>query len=188
MKRVILLGHRRVLWGTVMAACLVTSLLVPVSSADANAANPVPYVSQPLVPDAVAPGGPGFTLTVNGTGFVSGSVVNWNDNARATHFVSEGQLTATILDTDIAKPGTASVTVVNPTPGGGTSRTVFFPVAAPTLSVPLARIDFSSAGGNITVVTADFNGDGKLDLATAGYYDSTVRIFLGNGDRTFRIG
>ncbi|PYV15246.1 MAG: hypothetical protein DMG21_15605 [Acidobacteria bacterium] len=35
--------------------------------------NPVPFVNQPLVPSAVAPGGPDFTLTVNGTGFVSGA-------------------------------------------------------------------------------------------------------------------
>ena len=33
--------------------------------------NPVPFVNQPLVPSAVAPGGPDFTLTVNGPGFVS---------------------------------------------------------------------------------------------------------------------
>jgi hypothetical protein len=188
MKSAILLGRQRVLWGTVMAACLLTSSLMLVSSADADAANPVPYVYQPLVPDAAAPGGPGFTLTVNGTGFVSGSVVNWNDSARATHFVSQGQLTATILATDIAKAGTASVNVVNPGPGGGTSAVVFFPITVPTSSVPLARTELDSAGGNIQVVTADFNGDGKLDLATAGYYDSTVRIFLGNGDGTFRIG
>jgi len=45
--------------------------------------NPVPLISQPLVPDAMAPGGAGLTLTVNGTGFVSGSVVNWNGSARA---------------------------------------------------------------------------------------------------------
>ena len=55
--------------------------------------NPVPLISQPLVPDAVPPGGAGFTLTVNGTGFVSGSVVNWNGSARATTFVSNSQLT-----------------------------------------------------------------------------------------------
>ena len=36
--------------------------------------NPVPFVNQPLVPSAVAPGGPDFTLTVNGTGFVSGAI------------------------------------------------------------------------------------------------------------------
>jgi hypothetical protein len=33
--------------------------------------NPVPFVYQPLIPDAVAPGGPSFTLTVNGTTFAS---------------------------------------------------------------------------------------------------------------------
>jgi hypothetical protein len=50
--------------------------------------NPVPLINQPLVPDDVAPGGNGFTLTVNGAGFVSGSVVNWNDSALATTFVT----------------------------------------------------------------------------------------------------
>ena len=38
--------------------------------------NPVPFVNQPLVPDARVPGGSAFALTVRGTGFVSGSVVN----------------------------------------------------------------------------------------------------------------
>jgi hypothetical protein len=50
-------------------------------SLDTGAQNPVPLINQPLVPDAVAPGGAEFTLTVNGTGFVSGSVVNWNGSA-----------------------------------------------------------------------------------------------------------
>src|SRR5207247_7168874 len=90
--------------------------------ATAGAVNPVPLISQPLVPDAVAPGGAGFTLTVNGTGFVSGSVVNWNGSARATTFVSNSQLTATILASDIATASTASVTVINPSPGGGSSN------------------------------------------------------------------
>jgi len=154
----------------------------------AIAANPVPFVNQPLVPDATAPGGSGFTLTVNGTGFVPSSVVLWNGGPRATQFVSQGRLTVTIPATDIAKAGTASVTVVSPGPGGGASGPTFFPVAAPTSSVNFARSDFSSPGGNIQVVTADFNGDGKLDLATATYDDSTVRIFLGNGDGTFIAG
>src|SRR5439155_20312502 len=78
-----------------------------------SAAKPVPLINQPLVPDAVAPGGAGFTLTVNGTGFVSGSVVNWNGSARATTFVNSSQLTATILSSDIATASTVSVTVVN---------------------------------------------------------------------------
>ena len=37
--------------------------------------NPVPLINTPLVPTSVAPGGAGFTLTVNGTGFVSGATI-----------------------------------------------------------------------------------------------------------------
>lgn len=68
---------------------------------------------------ATAPGGAGFTLTVNGTGFVFGAVVNWNGGGRATVFVSAAQVTATILASDVAVAGTASVTVTNPAPVGG---------------------------------------------------------------------
>src|SRR5438876_12422596 len=76
--------------------------------------NPVPFVNQPLVPSAVAPGGPDFTLTVNGTGFVSGATVNWNDTPLATNFVSASQLTATVPAANTALNGTASITVLNP--------------------------------------------------------------------------
>jgi hypothetical protein len=34
-------------------------------------------------------------------------------------------------------------------------------------------------------VTADFNGDGKPDIATTGGYANAIRIFLGNGDGSF---
>jgi FG-GAP-like repeat/FG-GAP repeat len=154
----------------------------------ALAQNPVPLISQPLVPEAVAPGGTGFTLTVNGTGFVSGSVVHWNGGERNTHFVKEGRLTANISGTDIAEAGTATVTVTNPEPGGGTSGTVFFPIHAPTPSVSLARTDFGPTGvWNIYLVTGDFNGDGKLDLAVTEFISSQVQILLGNGDGTFQL-
>jgi hypothetical protein len=151
----------------------------------AFAVNPVPFVNQPLVPDAAAPGGAAFTLTVNGTGFVSGSVVLWNGSPRTTQFVSQGQLTAGILATDIAKAGTASVTVVSPKSGGGRSAVLFFPVADAVPSINFSRTDFPSTGGNVQVVTDDFNGDGKFDLAASTFYDGTVRVFLGNGDGTF---
>src|SRR5262252_6315280 len=89
----------------------------------AVAQNPVALINQPLIPDATRPGGSGFMLTVNGVGFVSTSVVNWNGSARMTTFVSGSQLKANILASDIAAPTTALVTVVNPAPGGGTSNT-----------------------------------------------------------------
>src|SRR5205823_3263599 len=42
-----------------------------------NASNPVPSITS-LSPASATAGAAAFTLTVNGTGFVSGSVVNWN--------------------------------------------------------------------------------------------------------------
>lgn len=64
------------------------------------AQNPIPVINVPLVPGLKAPGAAKFTLTVNGTGFVSGAVVNWNGNARTTTFVNSTQVTASIEATD----------------------------------------------------------------------------------------
>ena len=68
---------------------LMGAILLGLLSALSSAQAPVPFISQPLLPDATAPGGPSFTLTVNGTGFASNSVVQWNASARTTHFVSD---------------------------------------------------------------------------------------------------
>ena len=66
-----------------------------------------------LSPSSAAAGGPAFTLTVNGSNFVNGSVVSWNGANRTTTFVSATQLTAAIPAADIAAAGSASVTVQN---------------------------------------------------------------------------
>lgn len=161
-----------------------TALLLGLVGVFGYAQAPVPLINLPLVPDAVAPGGPDFTLTINGTGFVSDSVVNWNGSARATTFVNESQLTAAIPASDIATASTASVTVVNPVPGG-TSNVVYFPVTAPAASVSLARTEYSAPVDNNQMVTADFNRDGILDLASSDWGSSSVAVWLGRGDGTF---
>ena len=89
--------------------------------------NPVPVLTA-LSPTTATVGGAAFTLTVSGSGFVAGSAVHWNAAARTTMFVSATQLTAAILSADLANAGTAQITVVNPTPGGGTSSAITFTI------------------------------------------------------------
>src|SRR5437879_8679692 len=43
-----------------------------------------------------------------------------------------------------------------------------------------------TGNGPSAIVAGDFNADGKLDLAVVNQTDSTVSIFLGNGDGTFK--
>jgi hypothetical protein len=50
----------------------------------------------------------------------------------------------------------------------------------------LAPVDYTAGASPSAVVTADFNGDGHPDLATANHDSSEVSIFLGNGDGTFQ--
>jgi hypothetical protein len=106
--------------------------------------NPLPFLNQPLVPDSAVPGASGFTLTVNGTSFVSGATVNWNGSSRSTTFISSSQLQATILASDVAKPQTAYVTVTNPSPGGGASPAANFQVTVPAPSALLCNEESQS--------------------------------------------
>jgi len=78
--------------------------------------NPAPGVLS-LSPDRAVAGTAGFTLTVNGTRFVPGSTVLWNNAERATTFVSGTRLIAAVGCSDLAA-GPALVTVSNPLPGG----------------------------------------------------------------------
>jgi hypothetical protein len=84
------------------------------------------------MPNTANAGGPLFTLTVNGSDFVNGSVVQWNGVGRTTSFVSANQLTATIPASDIAAIVPVNVTVFNPAPGGGLSNSLPFTINNPT--------------------------------------------------------
>jgi hypothetical protein len=148
--------------------------------------NPVPFINNPPIPDAAAPGSPGLTLTVNGTGFVSDAIVNWNGSPRATVFVSISQLKATIFASDLSSAGTVSVTVTNPAPGGGTSNAVFFQVTSPRTSAAFANSSTYSSPYAEVVAAADLNGDGILDLVVGSSDASAIVVLLGNGDGTFQ--
>jgi subtilisin family serine protease len=114
-----------------------------------NSINGVPAISS-LSPAQAFIGAGAFTLTVNGGGFSTTSVVKWNGASRTTTYVSATSLQAAILASDVTTIGTASVSVQTPAPGGGTSAAISFPiVAGPTLAVSATTV----AGGSPVTVT-----------------------------------
>jgi hypothetical protein len=148
-------------------------------------ANAVPFLNQPLVPASVLPGSSGLTLKVSGTGFVSGATIDFNGAPLTTTFIDSGHLSALLPATDVATAKTASVKVVNPASGGGASNVVFFQVAAPQSTVSFANAPNSplQISEPFALATADFNEDGKPDLAVAG--GVRLYVMLSNGDGTF---
>ena len=175
--------------GATKSTYLASLFALLASTATLAQTNPVPLINQPLAPMTAAPSGSGFTLTVNGTEFVSDSVVNWNGTALATTFVTDSQLTATVPASDIAAPATNAVTVTNPAPGGGTSNVMYFDVANHASSLVFSDFYsvFSNPAGS-AIIAADFNGDGILDLASSvGVNQGGLLVIeLGNGDGTFQ--
>src|SRR2546430_290837 len=110
-----------------------------------------------ISPSCVTAGSTGFTLTVTGTNFVSTSTVRWGGTSLTTTFVSSTQLTATVPASLIATAGTASITVVNPAPGGGSSNAQTFTIsAAPTIS-SLSPTCTSAGGGQFTLTVNGTN-------------------------------
>src|SRR5215467_13450791 len=50
----------------------------------------------------------------------------------------------------------------------------------------IAARSFATDSNPIAIAVADFNGDGRQDLAVANYLSNTVSVLLGNGDGTFQ--
>ena len=81
--------------------------------------NPVPQLSS-ATPPQIDSGN--FTITLNGSGFVSAAVVNMGSTALSTTFVSSTKLTATGSVT--SQTPSVQFTVTNPDPGSATSGTL----------------------------------------------------------------
>jgi subtilisin family serine protease len=135
--------------------------------------NRVPSLTA-LSPASAIGAGPGFTLTVSGSGFVSGSTVRWTGVNRTTTFVSATQLRAQIPASDIATPGSASVTVFSPQPGGGTSGSLPFTIKTPPVLTVSATTVNPGSPATVTLTNGLGNSNDWLAFAAT---DAPVTTF-----------
>ncbi len=114
-----------------------------------------------ITPVSATAGAAGFTLTVNGSGFLSGASVNWAGSGRTTTFVSATQLTATINASDVASAGSFAITANNS--GGSASGAQNFLVNPSGAFLLLDASDNSTItkdGSNRVATWADSSGNG----------------------------
>jgi len=135
--------------------------------------NPAPTITS-LVPPHT-PAGSAFTLAVNGTGFVSTSTVNFSGKSGSTVLtpsaISARQLTVAIAASLIPVGGTASVTVTNPSPGGGTSAAATLTLDDFTLSGPSTTVTLAPGVATPVALTLTPSADGfanPVQLAVTG--------------------
>jgi hypothetical protein len=127
--------------------------------------NPVPTLAS-ISPASVTKGSPSITLTVNGTNFVSGSVVRFLGADAPTTFVSSTTLTAQLTPGQLASPGKPLVVVFNPGPGGGTSNSLEFVINA---SNPVPTInDLSNVSAPGLSITQAIAGSTDVSITVRG--------------------
>ena len=152
------------------------SVSVTVVNQGAGASSSVPFtitaVTGPSItslnPSSATAGGAAFTLTVNGSGFVSGAVVQWNGSALSTTFVSSTQLTATVSSGLIANAGTATITVAS---GGVTSAGVSFTIGSGPSITSLSPSSATVGGSGFTLTV---NGSGFVSGAVVQWNGSAL--------------
>lgn len=128
-----------------------------------------------LSPASAIAGGLAGTLTVNGTGFVSGAKVVWNSTQLTTTFVSGLKLTAPYTKAMIASIGSAAITVVNK--DASTSNASPFAINGPAPKITSVTPNTAVAGGAsypITITGTNF----KAGSSASGSFVAGSTVYL----------
>ena len=173
-------------FGESIKICVSSSGITSALSDAITVNNPTPTTTS-ISPTSKTAGDTGFTLTVNGTNFVSNSTVRFNGSSRTTTFVNSTQLTASILTSDLTTAGTFPITVFNTTPGGGTSNSQTFTVnVAGDTTAPAAISDLATSNATNNSIELSWTAPGDdNNTGTATTYNirySTSVITSGNFD------
>ena len=149
---------------------------------------PPPRISG-LSQSTATAGGASFTITVNGTGFESGSTIRWGGTPLVTTLVN-GSLQGAVPVSLLTLPGPVNITVVGPR--GSTSNVVTFSVALPALTgvgvtVPATSPSNTDQSGTVNfgaAFPADLNGSLVLTFRGDGGLPDDPAIQFPNGSRT----
>src|SRR3984885_14487097 len=116
-----------------------------------------PLITSTIPPFAVA-GSPGFTVTVNGTGFVAGATVQLENLNLLKTFISSSQVTAFVPASAISSPGEPIPTVINP--DGYNAGLDTFPIYAAGVSISSLDPPSTAAGYPFPTFQMTANGSG----------------------------
>ncbi len=164
--------------------------------------SPVPQVTG-VSPISVPVGSGGLTLTVNGSGFFSGSQVALNGTALSTTFVGATQLTAAVPSNVTAAAAAYTVSVVNPAPvAAGSTTTQTFTVAYPAPVLQGIAPTQVQPGSNATITLTisgylpgqsviSFNGQAvpasSISTTNTGQYVVSLGMLSANGVFPFTV-
>jgi len=152
-------GNRRFASNAVMFSLVVAGMIVTLAGAWASAAKPaVADANARRVSNVAAAHEP--VNYASGTGPASITVGDFNE---------DGIPDMAVANSNLFQNGKSSVSILL-----GKSNGTF-----------RAAVNYAAGATPRSVVAADFNGDGHLDLAVANQGSNNVSILLGNGDGTF---
>jgi outer membrane protein assembly factor BamB len=164
--------------------------VAPISNPVNFTVAPVPPLTlNSVFPSIITAGGSDFTLTALGLSFAPNAVVKWNGAALTTTQVSSSMLRATVPAADIATAGSASITVQNPSAGGGTSAALPVRIQNQTPDAVALQITPDHAGAvsfktlsfpSSRAWSVDLGGAPSYALIADGKVFVTVKIGLGS--------
>jgi len=139
-------------------------------------------VDAPPAPTSVTPNaaGPGAstTVTVVGSGFVSGAKVSFSGTGvgvNSVSFTDSGHLSVAISVASSAAPGTLNVTVTNPDGGKGTCSGCFTVDPAPTVTSAAPASMAPGASATVTISGSNFAPGATVSIS-AGVGVSNVKV------------
>jgi hypothetical protein len=128
-----------------------------------DSSNPTPTVTS-VTPVSATAGAAATPVTISGSGFISSSAIQWNGTALATTFSSATSLQTTIPAGNLTDGVVAKLTVVNPTPGGGTSAVLNFTVNNPVPAI--TGLSPSTVPSGVSDIQVSATGTGFVPSTT----------------------